>query len=423
MRTRRNVRRTLAFLLAAGATALSSAALAANVPQSITHQGRLYDGGDKPIDATLAVQFAIYADASATTAIWTETDQVTFEDGYFSVSIGENTPFTAAVFNGSVRYLGITVGGDPEMSPRVPIQSVPYAMVAGDAIGDIHPTSVVINGTTVINSGGKWVGDLAGLQGPQGPQGPQGLQGPQGPTGPTGVAGVTGPTGPTGATGATGSTGPQGPQGQAGVQGNQGPAGPTGAVGATGATGPQGLQGAQGNQGTQGNQGAQGNQGVQGIQGPIGPTGPTGANGAVGATGATGVVATVGAASSLPTTIAGNAIAFVFVGTTASVTVAAGQRLTGGGAAAFATTTGTAPLFSAALCFQQTAPTAGVISDFYLGRWVDTTITTTRVAVPVAGTASGLAAGTYTVGYCVQNQGTVAVNSNDWVNWWVHVTN
>jgi hypothetical protein len=84
-------------------------------------------------------------------------------------------------------------------------QSVPYAMIAGDAIGDIHPTSVSIAGVgTVINSGGKWVGDPAGLQGPQGPQGPQGLQGPQGPAGPAGVQGPAGPLGPTGPAGATG---------------------------------------------------------------------------------------------------------------------------------------------------------------------------------------------------------------------------
>src|SRR3990167_2827663 len=58
-----------------------------------------------------------------------------------------------------------------------------------------------INGMTVIDSTGKWVGD------------PTGLQGPQGPIGDTGATGPTGPTGATGPTGPTGTTGPQGPPG------------------------------------------------------------------------------------------------------------------------------------------------------------------------------------------------------------------
>lgn len=51
--------------------------------------------------------------------------------------------------------------------------------------------AVAINGTTIINSSGNWVGpQITGLQGPTGPQGPQG---PQGPTGATGAQGPTGP--------------------------------------------------------------------------------------------------------------------------------------------------------------------------------------------------------------------------------------
>ena len=50
--------------------------------------------------------------------------------------------------------------------------------------------SVAINGTTIINASGNWVGSPTGLQGPAGPQGPTGATGPQGPAGPQG------PTGP-----------------------------------------------------------------------------------------------------------------------------------------------------------------------------------------------------------------------------------
>jgi hypothetical protein len=349
----RTLQRALfATILAGSALAFTPAASAAGVPQTITHQGRLYDASDKPINSTLSVQFALYADASATTAIWTETDSVTFDDGYFSVSIGETTPFTAGLFDGTVLYLGITVGSDPEMSPRVKVQSVPYAMVAGDAIGDIHPTTVAINGVgTVINSGGKWVGDPAGLQGPQGPQGPQGLQGPQGPAGAAGPAGPTGPAGAAGPAGATGAAGPQGTAGAAGPAGVQGPQGTTGNTGAVGPTGPAGATGGIGPQGLQGLQGAVGPQGVQGVQGPAGGAGPAGVAGPAGATGAVGLTGPAGpmvmaqglATVPIPTSTGGTTYnqlgPAVFINTTATQnvsvtsTISLGSSLTGGATA------------------------------------------------------------------------------------------
>ncbi|MFT3764704.1 MAG: hypothetical protein QM820_04185 [Minicystis sp.] len=220
-------RASVIAILAAGAIAMSTPAAAAGVPQTLTHQGRLYDAADQPLDATLSVKYAIYADASATTPLWTETDTITFDEGYFSVTLGQTTPFTAGLFDGSVRYLGITVGNDPEMKPRVPVHSVPYALVAGDAVGDIHPTSVSVNGTTVIDSTGNWVGAPAGMAGPPGPAGATGPAGPTGPAGATGPQGPMGPTGPAGATGAQGPLGPQGPIGPTGATGPQGPAGAT----------------------------------------------------------------------------------------------------------------------------------------------------------------------------------------------------
>jgi hypothetical protein len=169
MRSRNTLRRAFLGSVAAAGLTLAASASAVSVPQSLTHQGRLYDASNQPVSATLSVVFSIYADGTATTPLWTETDQITFEEGYFSVSLGGATPFTANLFDGSVRYLGITVGAEPEMTPRVSVQSVPYAMVAGDAIGNIHPTSVSINGTTVINAQGNWTGPSTGLAGPTAP--------------------------------------------------------------------------------------------------------------------------------------------------------------------------------------------------------------------------------------------------------------
>jgi len=247
-----------ASLLAASVVALPGLAAAA-VPSTMMQQGRLYDANDVPINATLQMVFAIYDSPGAAVPLWSEVHSVTFEEGSYSVSLGSIVPFTTTVFDGSVRYLGITVGSDPEMAPRPEIGSVPYALLAGDVNGDIHPTSVSIAGFgEVIDANGQWVGDSTGLVGPQGPVGPTGAAGPQGPAGPTGA------TGPQGIAGPQGATGPQGPAGAQGATGPQGPIGPIGLVGATGPQGPQGPQG------------TTGPQGPQGPQGPIGPTGPQG---------------------------------------------------------------------------------------------------------------------------------------------------
>ena len=255
-------------LLALLATAQTSSAA---VPLALTQQGRLLQTDGTPETGSISMTFALYTAATGGTAVWSETQSLTLDDGYFSTQLGSVTALTASLFDGQTKYLGITLQGESEMTPRETLSSVPYAIVSGDVNGDIHPTSVSVNGAPVINAQGQWVGPLTGLAGPgaTGPQGPAGATGSagatgatgsQGITGPTGSQGVTGPTGllgPTGPTGATGATGPTG----TGVAGATGPTGPTG-TGATGATGPTGPTGA-------------------GVAGATGPTGPTGATGTV----------------------------------------------------------------------------------------------------------------------------------------------
>src|SRR5262245_53788352 len=82
---------------------------AADVPQTITNQGRLFDAEGAPINGALDVTFAIYDAVDSTSALWIETHSVTFEEGYYSVSLGSKKPFGDQVFDGSLRYFGITI--------------------------------------------------------------------------------------------------------------------------------------------------------------------------------------------------------------------------------------------------------------------------------------------------------------------------
>jgi hypothetical protein len=185
-------------------------------PLKINHQGRLLDAAMAPVSGQHTMKFAVYNMATGGTALWTESQTLAFDGGYYATTLGAVTPFAQNLFAGQTMYLGITVDDDAEMTPREPVDSVPYSMVAANATGDITPHSIAVNGAPIVDANGKWVGATTGLVGPQGPQGPQGSAGATGATGPQGPMGSTGATGPMGS---TGSTGPQGPQGPAGPQG------------------------------------------------------------------------------------------------------------------------------------------------------------------------------------------------------------
>jgi hypothetical protein len=321
--------------LAIGFASLAAAALAKPaeaVPTVIAQQGRLFDGAGLPIVGATPFVFTIYTSATATTGVWTESQSITLDEGYFSARLGEVKPIDPSVFDGTVRYLGIKVGSDPdEMTPRQPLVSVPYALASQDAVGDIHARTLTVGGTPVIDGTGKWVGPTSGLLGPSGPKGdpgpsgppgipglpgspgatgpagsgtpgsgagagapgapgatgPAGLPGVPGPIGPAGLAGPAGPAGPTGLTGAPGPTGIAGPAGAAGRDGGVGPAGPPGPPGPTGAGSP-GATGPAGPAGPAGPPGAPGPGGGTAVPGPAGPIGPIGPAGARGLTGLTG---------------------------------------------------------------------------------------------------------------------------------------
>ncbi len=320
--------KTIAACLAALALLLSWSALAEPVPQKLVHQGRLVGLNDQPVAGPVDMTFRVYDAETAATPLWTETTQVTLTNGYYSVPLGAATAFTQGLFNGAPRWLGITVGTDDEMVPRAPILSVPYALTAGDAVGEIHPVSVSVGGQTVIDSTGKWVGPTTGLAGPAG-QSVQTSAEPPGPNCPTGgvmlvsasgtnylcngaassggIEAVPEPVGANcaagglkltssagvsylcngtpGAQGVQGPTGPQGPQGVPGAQGVQGPVGLPGANGfsvavASEAPGPNCTWGglkvtsATGDSFVcNGAPGSQGSQGIQGLQGPAGANG------------------------------------------------------------------------------------------------------------------------------------------------------
>jgi hypothetical protein len=162
--------------------AISTPVHAAN-PTTISFQGKVVNAnGTNVTDGSYGFVFKLYTVSSGGSAVWTETDTLTVTAGTFQVNLGAVCPFfTANACNGSTPidfnanpnlYLGITFNSDPagEMSPRVQLQSVPYAYNA-DKVGGLTASQLVqlspgSQQTGFINlSGGATLGGLATLSG------------------------------------------------------------------------------------------------------------------------------------------------------------------------------------------------------------------------------------------------------------------
>src|SRR5262249_9213923 len=108
----------IAAALALGAGLGARAQASPLAPRVLTEEGRVYDTSGNPLAGTVALTFSIYTDATTPTALWAETQTITLDSGYFSVRLGEIAPLPDSLFDGTVRYLGVRVGTDSEMTPR-----------------------------------------------------------------------------------------------------------------------------------------------------------------------------------------------------------------------------------------------------------------------------------------------------------------
>lgn len=97
-------------------------------PPLMSYQGRLTDNVGDPLNGVYSITFAIYDNSGPAIASWSENHAaVNVNGGLFSVELGSVVPIPEGLFKGSDRYLGITVGADPEISPRTRFTTVAYA--------------------------------------------------------------------------------------------------------------------------------------------------------------------------------------------------------------------------------------------------------------------------------------------------------
>jgi hypothetical protein len=125
-----------------------------NAPQSsaapngtkafLTYQGRLTASSGVPINSSVNAVFKLYD--SNNNLMWTSaTRNITPINGLFTVYLGDGADPTLDFANlGQVASIGVTVGSDPEMSPRQPLNTV-----VGNSVNGVGVYAFSVNGSGV----------------------------------------------------------------------------------------------------------------------------------------------------------------------------------------------------------------------------------------------------------------------------------
>jgi hypothetical protein len=127
---------TMVFLFVLGFSPANAA-----IPYTINYQGYLTNAGGSPVNGTVSMTFSLYTVVSGGTVLWTETQNVIVSGGIYGVILGSVSALTPVAFD--VPYwLGVRVGSDAEMTPRVQLTSVGYAFTSDMAMDLVCPGCV-----------------------------------------------------------------------------------------------------------------------------------------------------------------------------------------------------------------------------------------------------------------------------------------
>ena len=106
----------------------SSLTLVAQIPEVISYQGILTDTlGNPKVDSTYVLTFRLYNISTGGASIWSETKNLETNRGLFFTALGDQVPFDDLAFDEQY-YLGITLAGESEFTPRIPLTSVGYSL-------------------------------------------------------------------------------------------------------------------------------------------------------------------------------------------------------------------------------------------------------------------------------------------------------
>ena len=103
-------------------------------PPTLPFQGRLVKQIGGNVNGATPLTLRLYTVPAGGTALWTEVQPaVAVTGGLFKTELGKIAALPATLFDGRTFYLGIQVGNDKEMVPRLVLTSQAYAQLAKNA--------------------------------------------------------------------------------------------------------------------------------------------------------------------------------------------------------------------------------------------------------------------------------------------------
>lgn len=119
------------------------------IPQTVNLQGNLTNSsGDVVADGNYNITVSLYDSefAAIGTHVWQDTFNVSIKRGNFAIQLGSGVVSLTGLDFNNAYWAGIQVGTATEMTTRLPLQSVPYALQAqmADNVTDNAITSVKV---------------------------------------------------------------------------------------------------------------------------------------------------------------------------------------------------------------------------------------------------------------------------------------
>lgn len=147
MKTMNTVRRMIA--LAVVFLCCATTVTFAQVPRIITFQGLAKNAAGAPLNGSFNLTFRLYDVLTNGLPLWTETHtNVPINRGIFAVPLGVFTPLSPPF--DQQYWISVAVGTNPEMSPREPLTSAPYALRAAE-VDNLGPNTLSTV-TNILNS-------------------------------------------------------------------------------------------------------------------------------------------------------------------------------------------------------------------------------------------------------------------------------
>ncbi|MQG76014.1 MAG: hypothetical protein FI703_01655 [SAR202 cluster bacterium] len=122
----------MAFIGGQGSAEIIPDLQASPIEFPISIQGILPDENGKPVpNGSHDITFSIYNEASGVTRLWQDSQSLVSSGGLFDTLLGKSKPIAPYILNvSSGTYLGVKVGDDSELDPRIRFAYAPYAIHA-----------------------------------------------------------------------------------------------------------------------------------------------------------------------------------------------------------------------------------------------------------------------------------------------------